>query len=251
MNLNNESVETLQIIYNKIHKNANDLIEDGIILLENEKYSRSYLCFQIALEELAKLPMINSVAFKVFNKEKVDWKTLNKRLRDHHKKNRQSILMAHSLSPQFINLYMDKELHTLTVEDIKNAFNTFKGSITEKIEIFLIQQFLTLKKSFNESDEILHLADQRNTKKNHSLYADFYENNFQTPNEIITEEDTKELMIEVLIQQLIIEIPNIHVSGFKLKKVEEIERNKGSIEELALKNIRFMENFVQHQTKKK
>ncbi|WP_053075675.1 AbiV family abortive infection protein [Lysinibacillus sp. LK3] len=86
MNLNNESVETLQIIYNKIYKNASELIEDGIILLEKDKYSRSYLCFQIALEELAKLPMINSIAFKVFNKEKVDWKTLNKRLRDHHKK---------------------------------------------------------------------------------------------------------------------------------------------------------------------
>lgn len=66
--------------------NANDLIGDAELLLTHDRAARAYGFAHLALEELAKLPMLLRCAVELAVGRSVDWKTLNRRLRSHKDK---------------------------------------------------------------------------------------------------------------------------------------------------------------------
>lgn len=82
MSFNQLKLEDIKKIYTKIYENACELIDEAEILLQHKKYARAYLSAHISVEEFGKLPMLHSVALNVHNGVKVDWKALNKRLRN-------------------------------------------------------------------------------------------------------------------------------------------------------------------------
>ncbi|UQW98833.1 AbiV family abortive infection protein [Rummeliibacillus sp. G93] len=178
-------------------------------------YARSYLCFQIALEEFGKLPMINTIAWQVNEKKKVDWKKLNKRLRDHHSKNKQNILMAKSFMSIIMQEYVINGLEKVTIEDaIKAIDNFFKESIKKNPKLWVSLQLMMEYQATEKWDDIEQKAKKRNELKNSSLYADYSEGEFVSPNERIRMEEARDICMAALIQKKIIDQADIHKTGF-------------------------------------
>ncbi|MDA1677033.1 AbiV family abortive infection protein [Bacillus cereus group sp. TH152-1LC] len=104
MNINNYKIKDLEKAFTLIFENAKELIEESEILLTNERFARSYTLSHIASEELSKLPILFRVATDIHFKIKVDWKNVNKDLRDHEGKLRRKFMQQQILSnPKGIN----------------------------------------------------------------------------------------------------------------------------------------------------
>lgn len=133
LNINNYKVSDLEKAYCLIYENAKELLEEAEILFAKEKYARAYTLSHISSEELSKLPILYRVATNVYFGIKVNWKDVNKRLRDHEGKLRmkfisQQFLIGSSLgfveSPEFI------EKKAKIYNDFKNV--SFYAGIYEK-----------------------------------------------------------------------------------------------------------------------
>lgn len=74
----------------KILSNAEELIEEGAILFNSNKYPRAFALAHLACEELAKLPVLNTAALNILICEKNDWQKTNRRLVSHTEKLRLS-----------------------------------------------------------------------------------------------------------------------------------------------------------------
>ncbi len=240
MNLYNESIESLQIIYNRIYENGCDLLSDGLFLLDNKRYARAYLCFQIAIEEFSKLLMINTVAIKLYNNEEVDWKTLNRRLRSHQKKNAMSTVSKDYFYFYFREQFGNKE--EISIQELRERFSEFKKLIMQKPEILLVLKFNKPKEEMDKEIEL------KNNLKNHSLYADFKDKNFITPNEFFNVKNVKEIMLDALFQHWTMELSNIHNDGFVLYK-KDLSHNNSNLQNISLKRIKFMESIIEEQKK--
>ena len=247
MNLNNESIESLQIIYNKIYYNGYDLLNDGIFLLENNRLARAYLCFQIAIEEFSKLFMINTVAIKIYNNEKVDWKNLNRRMRSHQKKNAMSIVMKDFFYSHIRENFKNPE--GISVQELKQVFTKFKELLMHNPKMIVIQQYLIISQNMTKSkDEMENEIELKNNMKNHSLYADFREKSFITPNEFFSGNDVKEIMIEALFQHWTLELSDIHNNGFIFYK-KEITSNRNGLDNFIMNHIISLENMIETQNR--
>lgn len=80
------TVEQIELGRAEILNNARALVEEAEILLGHQRYARAYALSHLASEELAKLPMLVRAAVEVACGISVDWKRLDKRLRDHVEK---------------------------------------------------------------------------------------------------------------------------------------------------------------------
>lgn len=80
------TVEQIELGRAEILNNARALVEEAEILLHHERWARAYALSHLASEELAKLPMLVRAAVEVACGASVDWKRLDKRLRDHVEK---------------------------------------------------------------------------------------------------------------------------------------------------------------------
>ncbi len=80
------TVEQIELGRAEILNNARALVEEAEILLGHQRYARAYALSHLASEELAKLPMLVRAAVEVACGVSVDWKRLDKRLRDHVEK---------------------------------------------------------------------------------------------------------------------------------------------------------------------
>ena len=73
--------------------NATDLIDESNLLLKEKRYARSYTLAHIACEELSKIPMLVRAGTWVALGYRVDWKALDKRLKSHQAKVRQTAVL--------------------------------------------------------------------------------------------------------------------------------------------------------------
>lgn len=92
VNINNYKIEDLEKAYTLIFENAKELIAESEILLANERFARSYTLSHIASEELSKLPILFRVATDIYFDIKVNWKKVNKDLRNHEGKLRRKFM---------------------------------------------------------------------------------------------------------------------------------------------------------------
>jgi AbiV family abortive infection protein len=229
VSLNQLKVEELQEIYNLIYKNACELIEEAELLYNHQKYARSYLCAHIALEEFGKLPMLVTTALNVYNGLKVDWKDLNKRLRNHKTKTSLSYAMLMLMENAFrkYELGNEKEVNKDYIDKIllnNENLQEFKAFIeSENLTIDLNEVFSAFKtKNLLEDFQIrTAISEMLNDYKNHSLYADFKEGEFLKPSDVIDEKRCRKRIMLALIQKKIVEMANIHNKGFKLFKFNE------------------------------
>ncbi len=80
------TVEQIELGRAEILNNARALVEEAEILLGHQRYARAYALSHLASEELAKLPMLVRAAVEVAFGISVDWRRLDKRLRNHIEK---------------------------------------------------------------------------------------------------------------------------------------------------------------------
>ncbi|MGF6947548.1 AbiV family abortive infection protein [Neobacillus sp. B4I6] len=227
MSFNQLKVNDIQEIYLKIYKNACELIEEAEILYKYEKYARAYLCAHIAIEEFGKLPMLFTVALRVYNKEKINWKELNKRLRNHKSKTSTAYALMMMMENAFVKIELRKESTEVKDERINmpnNDLEEFKAFIeSDNLAVDLNEMFKTFDSAdFMEDFKIRSaLSEMLNDYKNHSLYADYFDNKFVKPSDVIDEERSRKRIILSLIQKKIIDISEIPKNGFRLFKFDE------------------------------
>lgn len=70
----------------KIVRNAQSLCDESELLHKNKMYARSYTLSHLAREEFAKSLMLYKVCIDVLLGNKVDWKKVDRRFRDHKQK---------------------------------------------------------------------------------------------------------------------------------------------------------------------
>lgn len=109
------SIKEIEKIRIKFLDNARELLEEVDLLFENKKFARAYSLAHLACEELAKIIMISRVAYEVMRDKNIDWKRVNRRLRNHKEK------IKDILALDF--LYSSK---TKNDEDVKNFYKDIK-----------------------------------------------------------------------------------------------------------------------------
>jgi AbiV family abortive infection protein len=135
--------------------NAEQLFQEASLLREHKHFARSVFLHQIAMEDCAKVDMIGAAATALTLGHPVDLERVAKSFRDHKAKN-------------FSNAYMAKaseaEMAARKANDNTAASEAFKNSQRE------IHGFL-------------------NAAKNASMYVDFKEGKFVSPDEVVSEKE--------------------------------------------------------------
>lgn len=115
MNLTTKDINN---IYIKILENANELYGEAELLIKHEKYSRAFFLLQICSEELAKIPMLSRVASDIMCDKKINYKMLDKRLRNHISKNKEIL----TFDKIILDFDYDKiKEYSETFNDMKNC----------------------------------------------------------------------------------------------------------------------------------
>ncbi|WP_066314555.1 AbiV family abortive infection protein [Bacillus sp. FJAT-29814] len=115
----------LEEAYIFVYENAKELLDESRLLFEHKNYARCYTLAQIAIEELAKLPIIYQEATRSFFKEPHDWKHFYKRLRSHEAKNRQNFVYFRTILDVTEGEHPDFEFNKL--EQTLKYFNDMKN----------------------------------------------------------------------------------------------------------------------------
>lgn len=213
MSFNQLKVEDIETISKKIYENANELLEDAELLYNHEKYARAHACAQFSIEEFGKLPMLLTVATQVSKGDKVNWKDLNTRLRDHKRKTSLSFAliavmaksMANKVKVDNIEDYMF-DLYALFPETL-NDFKKFLEQDFEFDHNFLINSLNKPLEDLNNDFVVRQaIASVLNKYKNLSLYADFNEGDFVKPSEIIHEKRCRDRIKAAFIEKKVIDI---------------------------------------------
>lgn len=149
--MNKFSIKEIEKSRIKFLDNARELLEEADLLLEDKKFARAYSLAHLACEEIAKTIMISRVAYEVARGKKIDWKRVNRRLRNHKEK------IKDVLAIDF--LYSSKTENN--DEDVKNFYKDFK-----------------MTKYYNDF-------------KNYSLYTSLIGDKFYKPSELFPHEFVK------------------------------------------------------------
>lgn len=93
------SINQILSASSKSMENAQELVEEAELLLKNSKHARAFALAHLACEELIKFQALIPVAFELARNHRVDWKKIDKRLRNHIVKIRGSILLDYLRHP--------------------------------------------------------------------------------------------------------------------------------------------------------
>lgn len=135
----------------KTIRNAQQLCDESELLHQHKMFARSYALSHLAREELGKSAMLYKVAIERLLGLQIDWKKVDRRFRDHKEK----IINDRALTLQLFGS-MEIEGEKL---DPKVLFNS--GGI-----------------------------EYTNSRKNASLYVDWTEGKFKSPEESVSEEQS-------------------------------------------------------------
>lgn len=109
----------------KILENAQELVEEATLLLEHNRYARAFALAHLASEELVKFQLLFPVALELARDHRIDWKQVDKTLRNHHAKIRGGILLDFMREPPQDGIYQASDLSQRmsasgTLNDMKN-----------------------------------------------------------------------------------------------------------------------------------
>jgi len=183
-----ENVRTENIIngMKKSFNNADSLLEEAYILQSNKKWSRAYTLCQLAIEELAKVPMLFHLLIDRINGYTIDYGQLNFNFKKHDEKTKISI----ETEIAFFKLYKEHSRKDWVDNAIK------------------------------EGEELITRIDELNNLKNESLYVSIKNDDFQSPDEVINEEKFNNIYGTALLRQTMFK--NL-VDGSE-KNIDEIAR---------------------------
>lgn len=228
MKINQLSVIELEKFFIKIYENACELIEEAEILYSHQKYARSYLCAHTALEELAKLPILKNTATKVFNKQKVDWNLVNKRINRHDSK----IIMGYSMVDYYFYLiknHKDSEDETTAITEDMGFIEAVKILIEEfdfTDSDLSLESYITERNLKEEGKYIYTSAKLLKEYREGSMYTDYDGQDYIKPSDKIDKGICEYGLINVYIQKKFIESTKFHINGLKPFKYEVVEKEE-------------------------
>jgi AbiV family abortive infection protein len=167
-----ENISTVNILkgMKKSYNNACLLIEEAEILSAKNKWQRGYALCQLAIEEFAKLPILFNLWIDRINSSEIDYKELNDFFKNHIKKTKISI----ESEITFYKMYKEHSGEKWVDNAIKNG------------------------------EELITKISESNELKNKSLYVSIKGNDFQSPDEIIDEEEFDSIYSKAILRQLMI-----------------------------------------------
>jgi AbiV family abortive infection protein len=165
-----ENIRTENIIngMNKSFNNADSLLQEADILKSNKKFARAYTLCQLAIEELAKIPMLFNLWINRINDYSIDYEHLNSNFTDHPHKTKLSI----EVEIAFFKLYKEHSGNDWVDNAIKNG------------------------------EELLTKIKELNKLKNESLYVSIINDDFQSPHEKIDEEKFNSIYGTALLRKI-------------------------------------------------
>lgn len=171
-----EYVRTENIIngMKKSFSNADSLLHEAYLLQSNKKCVRAYTLCQLAIEELAKVPMLFHMWIDRINGNTINYEQLNRNFKYHPEKIKISI--ASEIA--FFKLYKEH-----SGEDwVENLIKMGEESITK--------------------------AKELNDLKKESLYVTVKDDDFQAPDEVIDEEKFNNIcgtaaLLQIMIKNLV------------------------------------------------
>jgi AbiV family abortive infection protein len=94
----------------KLMENAQELVEEAELLLENGRDARAFALAHLASQELIKFHFLTSVAVELARDHSVNWKKIDQLLRNHEVKIRGAILLDFIREPPQDGVYRASEL---------------------------------------------------------------------------------------------------------------------------------------------
>jgi AbiV family abortive infection protein len=172
MSLENISDKELEVGIDKSLKNANELIEEGDILLKENRISRAYCLYQLATEEVGKSRLLFALIMNRQLGEDINYKEVNREF-IHHQTKSESALTFEMLALLLM----------------------YSGEKDKTAEVRKANFFEALQRVQNEND-----VQVLNNHKNNSLYVGVKDGAFVKPSDSITKEMAIELRTNVLIR---------------------------------------------------
>ncbi|WP_118950497.1 AbiV family abortive infection protein [Taibaiella helva] len=152
-------------------ENAEEMIEEADILINNKRFARAYTLYQLGIEEVGKSNLLLQLIFDLKIGRKVDAKALNKEFKFHQAKSKSSIVFEKAALLLMLSTSQE-------------------GSAQERVKQF-----------FEESEKVdKENANMLNDNKNKSLYVGIENGKFISPKYIITTEMALNLRTKALIR---------------------------------------------------
>lgn len=240
MKLNQLSIQDLEGLFFKIYENACELIDEAELLYKNQKYARSYLCSHSAFEEFGKIPMLHSAAVEIHMGKKVDWKSLNKRIRNHIEK-----ISLSSLSIFYFDSLIKKHDVEIKIQNSKSEVDPLEKDFIEGIKEIIsgipvskegYQKYISEIDIDSVMEEKKEMTERLKSYREGSLYADFDNTDFLKPSEKIDRKICEYGYTITYLQKQFIDAPKFHINGFQFDN-EKIEQTAKLILELMAKQL--------------
>lgn len=199
--LENVSDKELEIGIDKSLSNAKELIAEGDILLERDKFSRAYCLYQLATEEIGKARLLFALLMNRQIGENILYKEVNREFAHHQTKSKSALAFE-----MIAFLVMYSSQNDKSAEERKASFQKAISNVA------------------NEND-----VQELNFFKNASLYVGLRDGIFVNPSEIVNKEMAISLRQNALIrleagkvvlQNLLKDLPNIVTLVNQTKQVE-------------------------------
>jgi AbiV family abortive infection protein len=186
MSLENIAKDNILNGMKKSFSNAEELLNEAFLLRNNKNWARAYSLSQLAIEELAKIPLLFDLLIKRINGYSIDYKEMNRNFLKHHLKTKLSI----ETEIAFYKLYKIQHNAEWMDKIIRNA------------------------------EEYINKIEKLNDYKNESLYVTIKGNNFQSPKEFINEEQFNNIYSTAMMRKMMFK----NIVDNSEKNIEEIAR---------------------------
>jgi len=202
MNLEKLLNDEIEIGIEKSLENAKELIEEGDILFNANRFCRAYCLYQLATEEIGKSRLLFALIMNRKLGEEIDYKEVNKEF-IHHQTKSKSALTFEMIA--LLVMYSNKK--DKSAQERKKKFLDSLQSIQDENDVNVL-----------------------NNHKNNSLYVGIKDGNFLDPKDAITKEMVIHIRTNALIRLeagkgvlkgMLVDLDNI-ITLIKQAKNEEI-----------------------------
>lgn len=189
-----------QQLLDGLRQNSEALIEDGLLLAARHRYSRAYLCFQAAIDEMNKY-------FSIERTEKVvpiNWPAIDVDLLNDNTVLEKDTIIEQALVKLLKDRAFGNEVQTLS--EFANAIDSFKRLLAGDEEALVAALDEPLQyMMFDGADHIERVMHERNELRKSVLQVDITNDGYQCPADVITYEHMVEIGMAALANQLMMD----------------------------------------------
>lgn len=189
-----------QQLLDGLRQNSEALIEDGLLLAARHRYSRAYLCFQAAIDEMNKY-------FSIERTEKVapiNWPAIDVDLLNDNTVLEKDTIIEQALVKLLKDRAFGNEVQTLS--EFANAIDSFKRLLAGDEEALVAALDEPLQyMMFDGADHIERVMYERNELRKSVLQVDITNDGYQCPADVITYEHMVEIGMAALANQLMMD----------------------------------------------